>query len=121
MDNYDIPKITSKELKEALDAGKEFVIIDNRPPAQYREEHIPGAINIHLNTTGDPFERQLTFMSLPADKPVVVYCDCSDESGSLQMASEIRNYRYEIKDVSALILGISQWKGLGYPVAQSES
>jgi hypothetical protein len=36
------------------------------------------------------------------------------------MASEIRNYRYEIKDVSALILGISQWKGLGYPVAKSE-
>jgi len=120
MDNYSMPRITCEALKESIDTGEKIVIIDTRAPSGYRVEHIPGAINIFLNPSGDPFERQLTFMALPADKPLVVYCDCSDESDSLKMAYEIRNQRYEIEDIRVLVLGINRWKELGYPVVKSE-
>ncbi len=120
MDNYAIPKMTCEELNESLDKGESPVVIDTRASSAYRVEHIPGAINIYLNPSGDPFERQLTFMALPADRPLIVYCDCSDESDSLKMAYEIKNQRYEITDISVLLLGINRWKELGYPVEASE-
>lgn len=115
-----IPRITSEELKETIDKGASPVIIDTRAASAYKAEHLPGAINIFLNPAGDPFERQMTFMSLPADKPLVIYCDCSDESESSQMAIEIKNQRYEIEDIKVLLLGINRWKELGYPTEKSE-
>ena len=115
-----MPRITAEDLKKAIDSGEKTVIIDTRAASGYKAEHIPGAINIFLNPAGDPFERQMTFMSLPADKPLVIYCDCSDESESSQMAVEIKNQRYEIEDIKVLEQGINRWKELGYPVEASE-
>lgn len=120
MDSNSVPRITCEELKTLIDKEEKPVIIDTRAASAYKPEHLPGAINIFLNPAGDPFERQMTFMSLPADKPLVIYCDCSDESESTQMAVEIKNQRYEIEDIKVLQEGINRWRELGYPLAASE-
>jgi rhodanese-related sulfurtransferase len=120
MENSDIPRIKCEELQEMIEKGEKVVIIDTRATAAYKDDHIKGAINIYLNPGGDPFERQMTFMALPADKPLVVYCDCVDESDSLIMAGEIKNARYDISNVKVLELGINRWKELVYPTETSE-
>jgi rhodanese-related sulfurtransferase len=120
MENNDIPRIKCEELQEMIEKGEKVVIIDTRAPAGYKDDHIKSAINIYLNPGGDPFERNMTFMALPADKPLVIYCDCVDESDSLIMAREIKDSRYDIKDIKVLELGINRWKELGYPTEKSE-
>jgi rhodanese-related sulfurtransferase len=49
--------------------GENAQLIEVLPPAEYREDHLPGAVNIPL--------RQLdarTAGQLKADRPIIVYC-----------------------------------------------
>ena len=39
-------EIDSWDLKVALDAGDNVIVIDTRSPEAYASEHIPGAVNI---------------------------------------------------------------------------
>lgn len=119
MDNS-IARITCEDLMKMIKKGEKAVIVDTRAPTYYKDDHIKSAINIFYNPSGDPFERQMTFMSLPADKPLVIYCECSDESDSSLMANEIKNQRYEIENIKVLLQGINRWKELGYPTEKSD-
>jgi adenylyltransferase/sulfurtransferase len=62
--------ITAKELKEMIDAGKDFALIDVREQNEYEIVNIPGATLI-------PKDRILSgeaFAEIPQDKPVVLHC-----------------------------------------------
>jgi rhodanese-related sulfurtransferase len=120
MENNEVPRITCEDLKRLIDKGEKLVIIDTRTNSSYREEHIKGAINIYYNPGGDPVERAMTFTALPADRPLVIYCDCTDESDSGIMAQELKYQRYDIDDVRVLKQGFMRWKDLGYPTEKSE-
>ena len=49
--------------------GAGATLVDVLPASIYRQEHLPGAVNVPLETFGpDALDR------LPADRPVVVYC-----------------------------------------------
>jgi rhodanese-related sulfurtransferase len=119
MENTEVPRITCEDLKQLMDKGERLVIIDTRATSGYREEHIKGAINIYYNPAGDPVERAMTFTALPADRPLVIYCDCIDESDSAIMTQELKFQRYDIDDVRVLKLGFMRWKELGYPTEKS--
>lgn len=54
-------------LKGLLDTGAQLVEV--LPPAEYAEEHLPGALNIPLKTLN-----AVTAQQLDRDTPVVVYC-----------------------------------------------
>lgn len=49
----EVQDMTYEELKAALDAGEEFVLIDVRPAADWSAGHIQNAINIPLDTLVD--------------------------------------------------------------------
>lgn len=55
------------ELQQLIDAGAQ--VVDVLPEGEYREAHLPGAINIPLKTldarTAEPLDH---------NRPVVVYC-----------------------------------------------
>lgn len=55
------------DLQDLLAAGAQLVEV--LPEAEYREERLPGAINIPLKTLGAE-----TTAQLDRSKPVVVYC-----------------------------------------------
>ncbi len=63
-----MPKeIEIDEIRPLLDAGAQLVEV--LPPAEFEEEHLPGAINIPLKQmTAD------STASLDTDRPVIVYC-----------------------------------------------
>jgi rhodanese-related sulfurtransferase len=62
--------ITRDELKEKIDKGEEFTLVETLAPAAYHHAHLPGAINLppgQVNELGS---------SLLPDKnaEIVVYC-----------------------------------------------
>ncbi len=60
--------IDRDELQRLL-AGETSQLVEVLPPAEYEDEHLPGAINIPLKTL-DPE----TTRPLERERPVIVYC-----------------------------------------------
>ena len=67
--------ITPKELDRYLHRGDTF-IIDLRPPKEYRERHLKGAVSI-------PYEKLSGCCLFPRDRLLLFYCD----RGSMRMAA----------------------------------
>ncbi|MGH3940836.1 MAG: adenylyltransferase/sulfurtransferase MoeZ [Pseudonocardiaceae bacterium] len=68
--------ITAAELKEMIDSGKEFALIDVREPHEYEIVRIPGSTLI-------PKDRILSgeaLAELPQDKPLVLHCKSGQRS-----------------------------------------
>jgi rhodanese-related sulfurtransferase len=64
------PIVTAEDVKAWQEGKRKAVIIDTRMPEEYRDAHIPGAINI-------PAERMHAELArLPKDKsaPLIFYC-----------------------------------------------
>lgn len=62
--------LTTDEVKKMIDGKKKMTLVDARTEAEYREGHIPSAINI-------PPEKLMTIQKfLPKDKktPLIFYC-----------------------------------------------
>ncbi|MFL6112982.1 MAG: ThiF family adenylyltransferase, partial [Catenulispora sp.] len=62
--------ITPLELKQKIDAGEDFLLVDVREPHEYEIVKIPGSVLI-------PKDRILSgeaFSELPQDKPLVLHC-----------------------------------------------
>ncbi len=73
----DTTKIASSELRKLIETkSREFIIVDVRDETEYREGHIPGAINIPLEAFAARSE------VLPKEKKVVVYCNTGGRSYS---------------------------------------
>lgn len=72
--NPQISRITAEELKKLIDEKADIVIVDTRDSLSYEYGHIPGAVNIYYDPNGDPMNREMTLVALPADKLIVLYC-----------------------------------------------
>jgi rhodanese-related sulfurtransferase len=75
METGNVPRITCEELKAMLDAREKIVVIDTRNNSNYNSAHIPGAVNIYYNSSGDPAEREMSLTVLPGDCPLIIYCN----------------------------------------------
>lgn len=70
----EVPRITAEELKQLIDEGGDYVLVDSRDSASYDQGHIEGAINIFYDPTGDPLSIEMMLMGLPMDKSIIIYC-----------------------------------------------
>jgi thiosulfate/3-mercaptopyruvate sulfurtransferase len=118
--------VTTDELKQWIDDGKEVVIVDAMPyDASYKKGHIPGAkqflFPIPEMVTWDKKETdgktQKDFEALigpDKDKPVVIYCGFVKCTRSHNGAAWAVKLGY--KNVYRHPGGIFAWKGAKYPV-----
>ena len=81
--------------------AKEAILIDVRTPAEYREGHIPGVVNIPLAE----IEKRLG--EIPKDKKVVLICRTGNRSA--QGARFLRSKGFD--NVFNSTGGMSTWKG----------
>ncbi|MGE0128144.1 MAG: rhodanese-like domain-containing protein [Blastocatellales bacterium] len=63
-----MPRIIPEELKRLL-AANQAVVIDVRSPEDYRQRHIPGAINLTMQQIESG-----QYPKLPRDKRLISYC-----------------------------------------------
>lgn len=66
----ELKPISVEQVKEDLDQGKEFILLDVRTKEEYEEGHIEGAINIPLKDLAYEVENEIP------DKDEVIYLYC---------------------------------------------
>lgn len=115
----EIPRISVENLKQMIDKGEDFVLVDVRDAGSYAAGHIKGAINIYYDATADPMDRQMMLMALPMEKMVVTYCDCTDDASSGHIADELYQLGYDRDKVKVLSGGSLRWVELKYPMVPS--
>jgi len=97
----------SWDLKVALEAGENVVVIDARSPEAYQREHIPGAVNIpHRNMS------EATTKHIDKTASVVTYCDGIGCNASTKGALNMAKLGFQVKE---LIGGLEWWKRDGHP------
>jgi adenylyltransferase/sulfurtransferase len=64
------PKITAQELKQKMQAGEDFTVLDVRNPQAWAESDVKARDAIRV--PADSFEQLLP--RIPKGKPIVTYC-----------------------------------------------
>lgn len=102
--------ITPDALKKLVEGGDPSIsIVDVQPKGAYVLGHIKGAINF-------PWESDLKNAGgLPRDKTLVLYCDCTHEEDSLDVATQLKE-KWGYTHIQLLEGGWSGWQKLGYPI-----
>lgn len=98
------------DLKKALDAGEDVVVVDARSPESYAREHIPGAVNIPHRTMS-----KATTARLPKKATIVAYCDGIGCNASTKGARNLTALGFQAKE---LVGGIEWWKKDGFKTAK---
>ncbi len=101
---------SARELMQSREGRSDFVILDVRTPDEFKEGHLPGAVN--LDFRAPDFERQVA--KLDRDKTYLVYC----RSGRRSAAALEVFARLGFRQVNNLQKGLLEWREKGYPVVQ---
>jgi rhodanese-related sulfurtransferase len=96
----------SWDLKVALEAGENVIVVDARSPEAYRKEHIPGSLNIPHRTMSRETTEHLDTKAL-----VVTYCDGIGCNASTKGAFNMTKLGFRVKE---LIGGLDWWKRDGH-------
>lgn len=102
-------EIDSSDLRAALDANQNVVVIDARSADVYAIEHIPGALNLPHRAMTEESVARLDRAAL-----IVTYCDGIGCNGSTKGALNMTRLGFRVKE---LIGGLDWWKRDGYPTA----
>lgn len=99
-------EIDAWDLKAAIEAGENVVVIDARSAESYAREHIPNAVSIpHRLMTGP------STAGLDRDALIVTYCDGIGCNASTKGALNMARLGFRVKE---LIGGLEWWKRDGY-------
>jgi rhodanese-related sulfurtransferase len=106
----DFPVITTDEVKSFIDRKENMVIIDARTPEEYKDAHIPGAVNIPEKG----FEQAVA--QLPADKRIllVFYCNGVKCGKSKRVAQKVAPLGYTT--ILVYQEGIPVWEERNLPL-----
>ncbi|GIW45792.1 MAG: hypothetical protein KatS3mg077_3074 [Candidatus Binatia bacterium] len=102
---WDVDKV-----REQLDRGGEWVLLDVREKDEYREGHLPGAVSLPRGFLELRVEQVLPDKS----KPIIAYC--AGGTRSLLAAKQLLEMGYE--NVVSMAGGFTAWKNKGYPWKQ---
>ena len=106
-------KITTQELHEIRQAGRDVMLLDVRTPAEYREAHIAFAQNAPLDRL-DPQGTAREF-SPPNGQPLYVICQSGGRSK--QACEKLSAAGLQVVDVAG---GTQAWVNAGLPVVRGQ-
>jgi rhodanese-related sulfurtransferase len=92
--------ITAISLKQKIDSGEDFQLIDVREPYEHEEFNIGGEL-IPLNEITQHID------TIATDKPVILYCRKGIRS---QLAMQRLQEKFPFKNLINLIGGTEAWK-----------
>ncbi|MGJ7522611.1 VTT domain-containing protein [Variovorax sp. LT1P1] len=107
----DIPRITVDELKALMASDVPPVVIDVRSAAgtEIDPRRIPGAIVVHLQD----MKKNRGIPDLPADRDVIVYCNCPNEVSAALGARLLA--AQGVRQPRPLAGGLEAWLAAGRP------
>jgi glyoxylase-like metal-dependent hydrolase (beta-lactamase superfamily II)/rhodanese-related sulfurtransferase len=102
--------ISVDELKRALDAGQDLLVVDVRRPGEYEAGHVPNAMNIPLA------ELPESMSEIPENRPLAVVCASGYRSAIAKSILDRGNVRMSMN----VLGGTSAWKNAGYELQHKE-
>jgi hydroxyacylglutathione hydrolase len=102
--------LSAAQAREAIDKGA--VVLDTRTAAEFGEGHVPGAINVWIESP--QFANRVAWF-VPADRPILLVA-----GGPTDLTRAVQGLgRVGLDDVAGhLQWGMGDWKSQGLPVAQ---
>ena len=97
--------IGPQDYKAQFDPGTDHALIDVRTPQEYAGGHIPGSVNIPVESLASRLDE------VPHDKPVVVYCRSGNRSATAADILVENGYK-SVFDLG----GIQDWIAQGFAV-----
>jgi rhodanese-related sulfurtransferase len=102
--------ISADELKRRMDAqDDDYLLVDLMPPSQYLLIHLPGAINIPLDSLHEVIEY------LPHDKDIILYCTSEKCHFSHVGAEKLELHGFD--NVVVFEGGMAAWEKADHPFA----
>src|SRR5215471_10581360 len=105
----ELEPVSRTELLDRLQAGA-ATVLDVRPEDEFRQGHLPGALNIPLAQ----LERRLAELS--ADREIIAYCRGPWCVLSFEAVAALRQRGYRAR---RLVDGFPEWKVAGLPIAHA--
>jgi len=105
--------VTAEELKQKIDNGEDFILVNALTKESFAKSRIPGSINIPK----DEPERART--QIPDKyKYIITYCASSTCSASPQLAAKLEDMGYT--NVAEFKGGLQGWMDAGYELEGTE-
>lgn len=103
--------ISVDELKRALDAGEDLLVVDVRRPGEYATGHVPNAINMPLS------ELPANISNIPGAGSLAIICASGYRSSIAKSVLERSDSRFSVN----VLGGTAAWKNAGYGLRQIEA
>jgi rhodanese-related sulfurtransferase len=103
-------EIGREELRQKVERGDDFVLVDALPTIAYAGAHLPGAISIPPERMETLIERKIPSL----DAEVVVYCANPSCESSVQVAQRLLDLGY--RNVRHYSGGKQDWRDAGLPL-----
>jgi rhodanese-related sulfurtransferase len=98
------------EVKERLDSGEKFVLVDVREESEFAKDHLPGAIHLGKGT----IERDIETRVPDLNTPMVLYC-----GGGFRSALSADNLqKMGYTNVVSMDGGVRGWREKHYPMTR---
>ena len=107
-----IRQVSLEDLKDRLDSGEELILVDVREKDEWRQGHVPGALNLPPAEAAARVPELAD--ALASAEAVVVYChgvECSDAIGVAERLLEVIP-----EPVYVFEAGLKGWIDAGHPV-----
>jgi len=95
------------DVKQKLDRGEKFLLIDVREEGEYAKDHLPGAIHLSKGI----IERDIEERVPDHNAPLVLYCGGGFRSALA--ADNLQKMGYT--NVISMDGGVREWREKGYP------
>jgi rhodanese-related sulfurtransferase len=106
----ELATISRDEVRERIDGGADFVVVDALSPLSYAMGHLPGAVNISPDWIDDRARRRIPDL----DTEVVVYCADAGCDSSHKVAQRLIELGY--RNVRHYEGGKRDWEAAGLPL-----
>jgi len=104
--------IDAESLDVLREASDDLLLVDVLSPTSYRREHVPGAVNIPLNSSD--FVLRVQERAGSKDRLIVVYCASADCDASERAAAALERAGFtNVRDFEG---GLEEWADVGKSV-----
>jgi len=105
-----IREIGIDDVKQKLDDGEKFLLVDVREDREFAQDHLPGAIHLGKGV----IERDIETRIPDVNAPIVLYCGGGFRSAIA--ADNLRKMGYT--NVLSMDGGVRGWRERGFPVSK---
>jgi rhodanese-related sulfurtransferase len=105
-----VRETTIDDIKQRLDRGDKFTLVDVREESEYAADHLPGAIHLGKGV----IERDIEKTVPDIDTELVLYCGGGFRSALA--ADNLQKMGY--KNVISMDGGVRGWREKGYPMVK---